>query len=162
MPDLPMLAGSLGKWRYFLTGLPLAVLFGLVCRAFGLLARILGEMQVFRGTCEETAPGEPTRVLVCFQDSNRLSHKAALVTSSQHAARLEKGGSVQIAMRRTVFAAGSYPQTLAEAADNGDILLRAEYRRALRRRLTRTMLPQLLICGIALAVLLIAVRICFP
>lgn len=163
MPSLLILARSLGKWRYFLTGLPLAVLFGLVCRAFGQIASLLGERCVFRGECESVQHrGDGTVLCVRFQDAARLSHSAAFISRSPDAVSLHEGDAVAVAMRRAVFSAGSYAQSPADARDNGDILLRREYRRQLRRSLLRTLLVNLLICGAALAVFLIAMHFCFP
>ena len=163
MPMLLIPADSLGKWRYFLTGLPLAVLFALVCRACGQIASLLGERRVFRGTCERVQRlADRTVLCVSFQDAARLSHRAAIVSRSPDAGLLHEGDAVAFAMRRAVFSAGSYAQSPADACENGDILLRREYRSQLRRRLFRTLLVNLLICGAALAVFLAAMHLCFP
>lgn len=164
LPDLRSAAASLGKWRYFLTGLPLAVLLGMIVRAFGKLTEPFGRWRVFSGTCTGITKADDGYVLtVRFQDSKRLTHTAAFRSRHASLQSLSAGDDVTIAIRTEIFAAGSYTADPAQAAENdGDILLRAEHRVWLLRTLLRTLLRELILCGIALLVFLAAMHFCFP
>lgn len=160
MHTAAMLLVSLGKWRYFITGTAFAILFGLICRACGKLLEPFGIWRRFSGTCTDAVPQDGrTAVTVTFADSRRVSHTAAFLTEEPFSA----GSDVQIAIKAEVFAAGAYPQTLAQAAEaGGDLITGHAYRRWIRNTLFRELALQLVICGIALAVFIAAMRICFP
>lgn len=164
MPAVWSILVSLGKWRYFLTGVPMAALLGLTVRAIGKLLTPFGERRSFRGTVEQKADGPDgmTDLLIRFQDASRLRHTAALRTADRAARGLMPGDSAGISVRTEIFAAGSYPQSLSEITGSGDVILRQEARRLLIRRLLRTLTAELLICGAALAVFLTAMHFCFP
>lgn len=154
---------SLGKWRYLITGIALAVLFGMICRAAGKLLSHFSKRICFTGTCTAAAAHEQqTAVAVQFTDGSRLTHTAAFRTSAPEAALLHPGDKAVVAIRTEIFASGEYPETLADARANGDILLRSEYRKMLAAALLRELLVQLICCGIAFAVFLIAMHTCFP
>ncbi len=161
---MAMMLLSIGKWRYFLAGLALAVFLGLLCRAAGRLMQPFSEWRIFRGICRETAPQNgSTAVAVDFTDHRQLSHTAAFCTAHPAAAKLQKGDPVQIAVQRTVFAAGDYPQSLPDARRaSGGILLRQEQRRLISIAFLRILCRQILLCGGALAVFLIVMQVCFP
>lgn len=154
---------SLGKERYLITGIAFAVLLGMLCRAGGKLFSHFGRRICFTGTCTAAAAAaQQTAVAVQFTDSSRLTHTAAFRTSAPEAASLHPGDRAAVAIRTEIFASGEYPEMLADARANGDILLRSEYRRTLAAALLRELIVQLICCGIALAVFLIAMHICFP
>ena len=154
---------SLGKWRYLITGIAFAILFGTVCRAVGKLLSHIGRRVCFTGTCTASGSDQQQTVLaVQFTDGSRLTHTAAFRTSAPEANTLHPGDKASIAIRTEIFAAGTYPDALPDARANGDILLRAEYRRALAAALLKELIVQLVVCGTALTVFLIAMHICFP
>ncbi|MBR6419372.1 MAG: hypothetical protein IKS42_03475 [Oscillospiraceae bacterium] len=164
LPDSRTLGLSLGKWRYFLTGLPLAVLLGLIVRALGKLAEPFGMWRRFTGTCEAVSEADGRTLLtVSFQDSRRLAHTAAFYTEHPDAKSLHPGDETVIALRSEVFAAGSYAGNPAAAHENDSkVLLRAEHRAWLRRTLLRVLIRELLLVGAALGVFLFAMHFCFP
>ena len=155
---------SIGKWRYFLTGLALAVFLGLLCRAAGRLAEPFSVWRGFRGVCRGTQPrGDLTAVAVDFTDHRQISHTAAFCCAQPDAAELSAGDPVEIAVQRSVFEAGDYPHALADApAAKGTILLRRAQRRLTAVLFLRVLCRQILLCGGALAVFLTVMRICFP
>lgn len=155
-----MLLASLGKWRYVITGTAFALLFGLFCRACGKLLAPFGIRRRFSAVCTAAEPQNgKTAVTVTFTDSRRITHTAAFLTEEPVAA----GSELQIAVRAEVFASGVYPQSIAQAAEAGsDVITGNAYRKQLRNTLLRELAVQLLICGIALAVFVAAMRICFP
>ena len=148
----------LGKWRWLITGSALAVLLGLICRAGGRLLAPLQTYRRFDGTCTAVSrAGTQNAVTVSFSDRNRIQHTAVLLTDDAVSA----GMPLRVAVRRSVFASGALPQNAAEAAA-GDVITERAYRRQLRNILLRELFIQSLTCGIALAVCLIAVKLCFP
>lgn len=143
--------------RWLLTGLPLALLLGLVCRAAGRLIAFVGERAVFSAECAEVLPSENgTALYVRFQDSAGLSHRAALRTDAPAARALQTGDRVKIAVERQAFRMGSYPQTVPEAGNSRDVLLLPEYRADRRKRFAAAVLREILVCGAALALFLFA------
>lgn len=155
-----MLPQITGKWRYLLTGLPLAVLLGLIVHAVGQLAVPFGMWRRFRGTCNENTPEEGAHLLsVTFHDGRHLTHTAVFRTDAPEAASLHAGDDVDFAIRSEIFVAGSYEN----APDrSGDIVLRTTHRRWLLRSVLLTLLREAVKCCIAFAVFLLAMRVCFP
>ena len=164
LPTLQNAASQIGKWRYFLTGLSLVVLVGLVCQAIGRLMTPLQAWRKFHGTCTEVIQtGTQSILCVQFQDAKQLSHSAAFRTEHASAAALHTGDPVAFAIRTDTFTAGCYADTAEAAAQNdGKILLRAEHRALLSQTLLRMLLRELIRCGIAFAVFLLAMKVCFP
>ncbi len=149
--------------RWLLTGLPLALLLGLVCRAAGKVFALYGERLVFPAECTASAPeGSGTAVCVRFQDRAGLSHRAAFFTDSPAARSLKAGDRVRIAVDCRAFRMGSYPQTVPEAAGSRDVLLLSAYRAERRKRLFLLLVKELLLCGAALALFLFARYRFFP
>ena len=149
---------ALGKWRYFITGALLALLFGLCCRAIGRLLSPLGVWRVFSGSVTES---DGRRVCAAFTDSHRIPHTAAFLLPEETA--LRPGDPLKFAVRAAVFSAGTYPQALHEISDSAqDILPHAAYRAWLRRTLLRTLMRELILCGMALAAFLVSMKLCFP
>ena len=113
--------------------------------------------RVFTGKCTAAEPhGSRTAALITFTDRSRLRHTAALLTDTP----LAPEDDAVIAIRTEVFAAGAYPQTLAEASDK-DILTGAECKRLIRRQMGRELLTGLILCGIALGAVILTMRLCF-
>ena len=152
---------SAGKWRWFLTGLAFAVLFGLICRAAGTFFARAGQWRQFSGTCTRIAQQNgKTAVAVQFTDANRLTHTAAFFVS---ASGIQCGDPVRFAVLTEAFVSGTYPQTLSDAEKSGGTVLHiSEYRSLHLRRTFRLLLSQLALCGAALAVFLLTARLCFP
>lgn len=152
-----------GKRRWLLTGLPLALLLWLVCRAADRLLALFRERLVFSAECTASAPdGSGTAVCVLFRDRTGLSHRAAFRTDAPAARSVQPGARVRIAVDCGAFRMGSYPQTLPEAAGSRDVLLLSEYRADRRRRLAVLLVKELLLCGAALALFLLARHRFFP
>ena len=156
---------SLGKWRYLLTGVPLAVLFGLTVRAIGALTAPFGERRMFQAECLSAEQADGMMCLtVRFQDAKRLNHTAAFFSEDPALQGISAGEPVRIAVRTQDFCAGSYPSSAEELTGNapdGVILTVREYRRQRRGVLLGIFLRQLFICGAALAVFLTAMHVCF-
>ena len=156
MPAAALLLISLGKWRYFITGLAVAVFAGLLLRTVSRVSAPPGKWRRFRGKCTAAEPhGSRTAALIAFTDRSRLRHTAALLTDTP----LAPEDDAVIAIRTEVFAAGAYPQTLAEASDK-DILTGAECKRLIRRQMGRELLTGLILCGIALGAVILTMRLC--
>lgn len=164
LPELRGAAASVGRWRYFLTGLPLAVLLGMIVRALGKLAEPFGMWMRFSGICETVTETDGQYTLcVRFQDRRRLTHTAAFRTAHPSAANIRAGEQVSFAVRTELFTAGSYAQTADAAHENdGGFLLRAAHRTWLLRTIGAVLLRELLLCTAALVVFLLAVYLCFP
>ncbi len=156
---------SLGKWRYLLTGIPLAVLFGLIVRAIGLLTAPFGERRQFAAECLSAEPrGDFCCMTVRFQDTKRLKHTAAFLSADPALAGISPGDTVRIAVKTDAFCAGSYPASpdaLEHSTPDGIILTAKEYRKKRRIVLLGILLRQILLCGAALAVFLTAMHFCF-
>lgn len=155
---------SLGKWRYFLTGIALAALFYTVVRSISALMQPLGEFLRFTGTCTALhRENGQTALELRFTDARRLTHTAAFVTDHADAEALSTGDEVRFVIKSAVFSAGSYPQTIGDAASaHGDILLYGAYRSALAAQMLKTALLRLLLCALAAAVFIAAMKLCFP
>ncbi len=164
LPDLQNAALQLGKWRYFLTGLSFAVLFGLICRAAGKLVEPFGRWRRFRGICTAcTETDGQYTVSASFSDAKHLHHTVSFRTKDGTAAGLRTDETVSFAIRTEVFLTGSYAGEAEKAAENdGSVLLLREHRAWLRHQLLRIFLRELLICGIALAIFVYAMKVCFP
>jgi len=166
MPPLLTASLSAGNWRYLLTGLPLAVLFGLTVRAVGLLLAPFGERRMFSAEClsAEAEAGGGICLTVAFQDAKRLRHTAAFRSRYPAAGRIAAGDLLRIAVRTELFQAGTYPASaaeLGESADDDGILLAADYRGRRRKTLLFIFLRQILLCGAALGVFLAAMHFYF-
>ena len=148
---------ELGKWRYFITGALLLLLFGLCCRAIGRVLAPFGVWRVFSGTLTES---DGRRVCAVFTDAHRLQHTAAFLLPEETV--LPPETPLKFAIRAEVFSAGTYPQTLAAADSSQDILPYSAYRAWCRRTVLGILLRELIFCGIALAAFLVSMRICFP
>lgn len=160
LPKICGAAAGLGKWRYFLTGLPLAVLFGMAVHALGKLAEPFGMWCRFSGTVETNRDENGSQLLcVRFQDRSRMTHAVSFRTAYPAAKHLQAGDPVSFAMRRELFTSGNYTQDDNAPADG--VLLCAEHRSWLRRTLLHTLLRELLLCGAALAVFLLAMHFCY-
>lgn len=149
--------------RYLLTGIPAFILFGLLCRFMGRCITPFGEWVTFSGEClsaEQTEQG--TLLRVRFYDRHRLSHTAALLTDHPSAKQLQPEDTVGIAIRAKAFVAGEYPDTTPEPPSARTVYLRAEQKKLLRRALLHECLIGVLSCGIAFAVLYIAMQFFFP
>lgn len=164
LSDIGQALTGIGKWRYLLTGLPLAVLFGLICRAFGRLLAPFGEWKRFRGICREVAvSGEQCAVSVQFADASRLQHNAAFCVTQREASAIKAGDSVCFYIRRERFLSGEYAEALSAAAENnGGFQLAAAHRAWIRDGLLRNALREILVCGVVAAVFLAAMHFCFP
>lgn len=149
------------KWGWFLTGLAFAVLFGLICRAFGKLLALPGQWRQFTGTCTQSVQKNgKNAVAVQFTDANRLTHTAAFFASGSG---IQCGDEVRFALRTEAFLSGAYPQNAADAEETGNAVLpAAEFRRMRLRETVRLLLLQTLICGTALAVFVMTMKLCFP
>lgn len=157
MPAAALLLVSLGKWRYFITGLTIAVFAGLLLRTVSRAAAPPGKWLRFRGKCIAAEPrGSRFAAEIAFTDRSRLRHTAALLTDEPLAPEEE----AVIAIRTEVFAAGAYPQKLAEA-DSQDVLSGAAYKKLLRRQIGKELLTGLVLCGISLATVILTMHICF-
>lgn len=155
-----MLYASLGKWRYFISGSMIALLFGVILRSISRLTAPFGERCVFTGTVTDTRQiGEKTALTVDFSDSRRLHHTAAFLSELP----AETGSELRFAVRREAFAAGTYPQTLADAEKAGsDILSYRAHKALLRRQFLRSLGIGLCSCGITFLLFLAAMKYCFP
>ncbi len=155
-----MLMRTLGKWRYFLTGSALALLFALIVRGIGRIIQPLTEWQSFRGTVTDTASqnGE-TLLTVSFTDSRRLRHTVCFPAKTA----VQTGNAIRFAMQRSLFLSGNYPQTTAQAAESAEqILPHDAYRRSMIRQIMRTIAMQLMIWLAAALISAVTVRSCFP
>lgn len=154
---------SLGKWRYLLTGVPIAAAFGLLCRNIGKLAEPAAQWYCFTGECTAATPtSEGTQLRVCFSDRHRLSHDVMFCTPHPHAAALQAGDTVSIAIRREIFIAGSYPANTPEPQAARSVYLRVEQKRFVRRALLRILVLGVCECGISISIALLAMHFCFP
>ena len=155
---------SLGKWRYFLTGLALSLLLYTVMRTFSALTAPLFTYYRFTGTCTGIRRGQGTAILtVSFTDRNRLTRTAAFVTRHPSAEAIQVQDTVRFAIRRSEYAAGCWPQSADEPQGaDGALLLDADYRHILAAVLGRTAVLRLLCCAAAAAGFLAAMKLCFP
>ncbi|MBQ3939933.1 MAG: hypothetical protein II723_02360 [Oscillospiraceae bacterium] len=152
-PAAAMIPAQAVDLRWLLTGLALALLLGVVCRAAGRLLSLIGERLVFSAECTAAEPAEGGIVLsVRFSDRAGLSHRAALLTDTPAA----PGDRVKIAVDCRAFRMGSYPQTPPEAAGSRDVLLLSAYRAERRKRALLLLMKELLLCGAAFALFLLA------
>lgn len=151
-----------GIWRYLIPGTALAVLSGLVCRTFGKLLALPAQWRRFTGTCTETVQENgKTAIAVQFTDGHMLQHTAAFCLPEPAASAVRRGDSVRFAMRAEAFSSGSYPQCTADASAADGILSDTAFRRMRLRETCRVLLSQTVLCGIALAAFMIAMKLCF-
>lgn len=155
-----MLMRTLGKWRYFLTGSALALLFALVVRGLGRIFLPLTEWQSFRGTVEDIAEqNAQTLLTVTFTDSRLLQHKVCFPAETGAKA----GDEIRFAMQRSLFLSGDYPQNPAHAAESaGRILLRDAQRRQLLRQILQRAAGYILLWIAAAVLCAVTIRFCFP
>lgn len=154
-----ILMRSLGKWRYFITGSTIALLFGLVIRAISKLTAPLGERRVFRGTVTEILPAEDkTALKVSFLDAHGISHTAAFFSD----APAEIGTELRFAMNAELFASGNFPQKTADITASDGIYSLSVHRKLLRRQMMRAFFSGMLSCGLAAVLFVAAMKLCFP
>lgn len=155
-----MLMHTLGKWRYFLTGSALALLFALIVRGIGSVLHPLTEWQSFRGTLKDITMRNGQKILtVAFTDSRRLQHTVCFSAGSD----AQAGDEIPFAMQRSLFLSGSYPQQPEQAAESEDkILLHDAYCRNLFRQILRILAVRLILCLAAALLCAVTVRFCFP
>lgn len=155
-----ILAASLGKWRYFITGSALVLLFGMLIRVCRRVLSPLGERLVFSGkVIEMQSQDGKNAVVASFSDGRRIRHTAAFLSDEP----AEIGAEIRFAIRAELFAAGEYPQQLADADKAGsNIVSYRAYKTMLRRQITKELLIGLMLCGIALCLVILAMKLCFP
>ena len=160
MVAVMMLFASLGKWRYFITGSAIVLLFGMLIRACGRVLSPLGERRVFSGKVIEMQPQDgKNAVVAAFSDDRRIRHTAAFLSD----APAEIGAEIRFAIRAELFASGEYPQKLADAEQAGsNIVSYRAHKSMLRRQIMKELLVGLMSCGIALGLVILAMKRCFP
>ncbi|MBR6761473.1 MAG: hypothetical protein IKM30_05510 [Oscillospiraceae bacterium] len=163
LPASTALLFSAEYWRYFLTGLSVAVLFGVGCHTLGRFLLPFGQWRSFCASCLSAQPTEQGTILVVeFFDRNRLRHQAALLTDHPAAKNIETDMPIRIAIRTESFVSGTYPDLQPESSDCRTVYLAAEQKSLLRRALLRVAATGLPACAVAFLVFYAAMQICFP
>ncbi len=163
LPVSIVLLLSAEYWRYLLTGLSAAILFGICCHTLGRFLTPFGQWRSFSASCLSAQPTEQgTILIVAFFDRNRMRHQAALQTNHPSATAIHADTPLRIAIRTESFAAGTYPDLQPEPSTARTVYLAAEQKALLQRALLHVAVTGLPACLIAFLVFCAAMKIFFP